>query len=631
MAQYKLIAQSAIIVALLTLSLIISLPVEGPEPLQGSEWHIETVDHANAGLWNSLALDSMDSPRIAYYDDGARSLKYARWNGTVWNIETVDSGEDIGRYASLALDKGDNPHIAYFDSTNYKLMYAKWTGSTWEIEIADPAGWSGYATSLALDSSDTPHISYGHKTSHDLMYATPTGLGWWRTEYLDQSGWMNPFTSIAVDSKDNPHISYHMLTDNHILKYAVWDGATWNIEVADETGSNGWYNSLALDSKDVPHISHYDHYNQTLRYATWNGTAWIHEVVDSAGNVGQCTSIAVDGKDNPHIAYHDDDNESLKYAAWNGTAWNVEVVDTFGWAGCRNSIAIDSNDVPHISYHDYINGNLKYAKKVEATPPSEPIITDAILSGSGLEDVTIFWDKSADDGAGRDNVIRYDIYESTSYAGVYSLVAGVPADGSLVYGWTCLGCGEGDPNDRFFYVEANDSVHSTPSPNKAGKFTRPLAQGPNLVSIPLIQSNESIETVLQTVNYDRAWYYDSSSQEWKWHMTYKEYRRGLWSVNHTMGIWVNVTENSNLTVAGVVPAQTTIHLIQGWNLVSFPSVNATYTVADLKTETGATRVEGYDLTPPYFLRVMSDAEALQVGYGYWVKVEAEVVWTVSIV
>ena len=632
MSGYRSIAKSIIIAGAMMLSLMVSLPAEGPEPMHDTEWLIETVDDAKAGLWNSLALDSMDRPHIAYYEDGSRSLKYARWNGTAWNIETVDSGEDTGRFASLALDKGDNPHIAYFDFANYKLMYAKWTGSTWEIEIADSAGGSGDHTSLALDSGDTPHISFGHKTNRDLMYTTKTDFGWWETEYLDQSGHVNTVTSIAVDSKDNPHISYHMHTPAppHILKYAVWDGATWNVEVADGTGSTGWWNSLALDSKDVPHISHYDHNNWNLRYTTWNGAAWIHEVVDSAGNVGSLTSIAIDSMDNLHIAYCEGFNCTLKYAYRNGTEWNTEVVDTFGGTGGLPSIAIDSNDIPHISYHDYINGDLRYAKKVQATPPSEPVITDSILTGPNLKDVTIIWDRSPDDGAGRNDVIRYDIHVSTEYSGTYTLLASVPADGSLTYGWTCLGCGEGDPNDHFFYVEANDSAHSTPSPNKAGRFTRPLAPGPNLISIPLLQSDEGIETVLQTVKYDRAWYFDSSSQEWEWYMITKTYRRGLFDINHTMGMWVNVTLPSNLTVAGIVPAQTTIHLRAGWNLVSFPSFNSSYTVAELKAETGATRVEGYDSAPPYFLRVPGDAEVLQAGFGYWVKVDIDVDWIVEV-
>ena len=214
------------------------------------------------------------------------------------------------------------------------------------------------------------------------------------------------------------------------------------------------------------------------------------------------------------------------------------------------------------------------------------------------ENVTISWVLSPGDGGGLGSVVLYEIFRGPSYdpeGSTYALVA------ALLNGTSSFVdslAGEGDPNDHFYRLCAMDaSSNRTCARSQAGKFTRPFTQGPNLVSIPLIQSNESIETVLQTVQYDNAWYYDSSSQEWKWYMKSKTYRRGLWSVNHTMGIWVNVTENSNLTVAGVVPAQTTIHLHEGWNLVSFPSVNTSFTVADLKASLPVERVEGFDPAP----------------------------------
>ena len=263
-------------------------------------------------------------------------------------------------------------------------------------------------------------------------------------------------------------------------------------------------------------------------------------------------------------------------------------------------------------------------------PPEAPVMTDASLTGMNAEDVTVHWNRSPDDGSGEDDVVRYDVYRSLSLDGPYQLIGNTTANGSLTYAWTCVGCGEGDANRFFFYTAANDGNLSTPADNRVAKFTRPLAQGPNLVSVPLVQSDESIETVLQTVKYDKAWHYDSSSQEWKWYMPSKNYRRGLWDVDHTTGIWVNVTQNCNLTVAGIVPAQTMIHLHKGWNLVSFPSFNTSYSYSDMKMESGATRVEGYDPTPPNFLRVLGGLDVLQTGFGYWVRVETVTDWIVQV-
>lgn len=98
-----------------------------------------------------------------------------------------------------------------------------------------------------------------------------------------------------------------------------------------------------------------------------------------------------------------------------------------------------------------------------------------------------------------------------------------------------------------------------------------------------------------------------------------------------MGLWVNVTEDSNLTVAGIVPLSTTIYLQTGWNLVGFPSFQQDYTVGNLKVAVTAERIEGFEASAqPYFLRLMLDEDSLQTGFGYWVRVEADVDWIVEV-
>ncbi|MCK4456280.1 MAG: right-handed parallel beta-helix repeat-containing protein [Thermoplasmata archaeon] len=267
---------------------------------------------------------------------------------------------------------------------------------------------------------------------------------------------------------------------------------------------------------------------------------------------------------------------------------------------------------------------------VTPLPMRPPAILRATLSGTDLENVTIAWALSPDDGQGLKSVVGYEVYRGKVYdsSGLsYQFITALP-NGTTTF--TDASVGEGDQANYFYQVCAADVYHNQSCPEtQVAKFTRPLSLGPNLISIPLIQSNESIEAILQTVKYDKVWSCNSSSQEWTWFMKQKEYRRGLWNMDHTQGIWVNVTEDSNLTVAGIVPTQTSIHLTAGWNLVSFPSFSTTYTVADLKAEIGAMRVEGYDLAPPYFLRTLGDAEVLLAGEAYWIEVDADVDWMVE--
>jgi hypothetical protein len=269
-----------------------------------------------------------------------------------------------------------------------------------------------------------------------------------------------------------------------------------------------------------------------------------------------------------------------------------------------------------------------------ATPttiPGAPTTLQARLTGDGFENVTVLWSLSSDDGSGLNSVVGYEVYKNLTYDsnGLGYQLTGLVPNGSA--GLTIQFEGEGDPNNYFYRICAVDlNGLKNCAEDQAGKFTRPLSKGPNLVSIPLIQSDESIQTVLQTVSYDNAWSYDPFNQEWKSFMKSKPYGQSLEYLNHTMGIWVNVTQDTNLTVAGVVPTTTTIDLQAGWNLVGFPSFDDNYTVADLMATVALERIEGFESSaPPYFLRVMGDVDFLQAGFGYWIRVQSPVIWTVE--
>jgi len=119
----------------------------------------------------SLALDGSDHPHISYLDYSNLDLKYARWDGAQWHLETVDSDGSVGWNNALALDDSNYPLISYYDFTKSDLKYARWDGWSWRIETVDSDGKVGWFSSLALDSSNRPHISYYDSTNGDLKYA----------------------------------------------------------------------------------------------------------------------------------------------------------------------------------------------------------------------------------------------------------------------------------------------------------------------------------------------------------------------------------------------------------------------------------------------------------------------------
>ena len=77
----------------------------------------------------------------------------------------------------------------------------------------------------------------------------------------------------------------------------------------------------------------------------------------------------------------------------------------------------------------------------------------------------------------------------------------------------------------------------------------------------------------------------------------------------------------------LVPRNAEIFLKEGWNLVGFPHMYWDYTASDLMTQTGATRVEGFNaVAPPYYMYGLTPPMYMAPGEGYWVHVPADTMW-----
>jgi hypothetical protein len=264
--------------------------------------------------------------------------------------------------------------------------------------------------------------------------------------------------------------------------------------------------------------------------------------------------------------------------------------------------------------------------------PGPPGVSGCELTGTQLEDVTFNWSLSSDDGGGDDDVVSYEIYYGTDYdpGGLGYLLLDTLMAGSTSF--VHIGGGHGD-NDTYFYrVCAVDGIgQTTCDSQQASKFAKHLNTGMHLLSIPLVPSDTSIRNVLQTVSFERVIYYDAMAgkrHNWRTFDTRKPYS-DLKYIDSSMAVWVEVNSDSQLSVAGLVPLQTSIHLVVGWNLVGYPSfINRTVGGA----LAGATyqNVETYDPTdPPWFLKRLSDTDLMWAGEGYWIHVSSDFDWVLS--
>ncbi|MCK4444922.1 MAG: hypothetical protein KAW09_10275, partial [Thermoplasmata archaeon] len=277
------------------------------------------------------------------------------------------------------------------------------------------------------------------------------------------------------------------------------------------------------------------------------------------------------------------------------------------------------------------SGSGNHTIVIERAGMAPPVLEEVQLSGWNYENVSLRWSLSPVDPT-EFNITEQRVYRSNvSYdqqLSGYQLIAVLPPD---TQEYVDVGVGLGDDENLFYNICAvTDTNLSACTILQGGKFVRPLQTGFQLVSVPLVQSDQILEVALQTVGFEKAWAFDSERQQWVWFMKSKTYLGALRDVNLLNGIWLEVTADCDYVVAGIVPLSVTIDLKAGWNLIGIPSFLANITVAQLKAETSAVRVEGFSPSnPPFYLTVLTDGEVVSPGHGYWVLVTQDMSWSVQ--
>ena len=302
--------------------------------LVDGQWQVQFIQHPGHDGWdNNLAIDSAGRPHITSIDPvqfgGQSGVEYATFDGNSWTVEEVGSGPipyEFGTF--IVLDSQERPHVVWFDSSDKDLKYALKDGGSWQISTVDTQGDVGRFPSLAIDSQDNPAISYFESTGGSTGYVKVAQWdgNQWNTQRVDklEDVALGHFgarktSSLVLDAAHNPIVAY---SDETVVKLAVWDGSNWLIDtvITADGIPLGQQVSMALAGDGVLHLTFADVARKaspgvvgSIRYA--RGTPGAEE----AGPQAKVTSV------NSFLVEPDPNfEEAIKEARFSTRGWKTD-------------------------------------------------------------------------------------------------------------------------------------------------------------------------------------------------------------------------------------------------------------------------------------------------------------------
>jgi len=351
----------------------------------------DTVDADDVVNYSSLAIDPDDNnPAIAYFEHCGGPvtqygrLKYAKYNGSSWDIAIVDDPDEmVGWYPSLAFDGSGNPSIGYYDYTNGALKWAYdededgvWNEDGWPMEVADGENKDyGQYCSHAI-SGNSVGFAFYEANDGDLIYLQ-INLTTMQTSMVEPetTNDVGQFCSLHFHG-GQPTISYLDATERD-LKFAKYNGSTWDVEVVDDGDGDdvGRFSNLDYDYSGNASIAYFNVTDTNPMWARWDDEEeeWDCVTLVNAGGLKwgyhishQWYSSTVCG-----FAFEGDyliggePASQLKFVHWVDGDQTVDTADSTYKCGDHCSMAWvkagdDRGDV-WISHRDFDNDYLRYA------------------------------------------------------------------------------------------------------------------------------------------------------------------------------------------------------------------------------------------------------------------------------
>jgi len=374
--------------ALLLVMMVVFASCAGDSPLPGVSYSVQNpsvkavsttfdtgeVDGTQGvGLFSSIAIDPDDgNPAIAYYWGGSSTtaLRYAKWDGSEWDVTTVDSTDNVGMHASLAFRNTGCPSIAYYNADDDSLMWAydedddgEWDDNEdWPHEIDSDVGeWGNGERNCSHDISGSEFgFAYYDENDGDLICISILGnlATNWNVE-VDTSDDVGKYCSLHM-AGSNTTVSYYD-SDNGYLKFAKKNTPYWDVEQVDDGQGDdiGMYSSLSYKSSSVPTIAYYNNTDHKPWLVTWNTSTseWDPTCLYDAGlyDYGKWMSHDWDPITGTKagFSFYDFTSKVLKFILYDGENYTEYTPDSIPgyYTGQYTSFAWEDDDIGWISHY----------------------------------------------------------------------------------------------------------------------------------------------------------------------------------------------------------------------------------------------------------------------------------------
>ena len=135
------------------------------------------------GYYNATAIQHGTGYLHVAYSNGDNDDVLLRWwNGSAWQVQTVDDGRDVARGIDLAFTAGHQPAVSYAGGA---LKYAERSGATWTIKTIESGARNDVTRWSSPGESPPSRIPHDHAQEgagrSTLKLARRSGTTWTKT------------------------------------------------------------------------------------------------------------------------------------------------------------------------------------------------------------------------------------------------------------------------------------------------------------------------------------------------------------------------------------------------------------------------------------------------------------------